>query len=66
MKLIKFIKTLKSFYNFYKDYGYDGDDLRFIITQYETVLVNRTKTMSKPTYSAREVIVQLDEWYLER
>lgn len=66
MKLIKDIKLIKSFYKLYKDYGYDGEDLRFIITQYETVLVNRTKTMSKPTYSAREVIAQLDEWYAEK
>lgn len=65
-QLIKFILHLKSFWKLYRDYEYDGDTLRFIITQYETVLVNRTKHMSKATYCAREVIKQLDEWYGER
>lgn len=65
MKLIKYIKLIKSFFTLYKDYNYDGDDLRFIINQYETVLVNRTNVLSKPTHCAREVIDELDKWYLD-
>ena len=65
MKLIKFIKSLKGFYKLYKDYGYDGEMLQFIINQYEMVLVNRTKALSNLTYSAREVIDELDKWYLD-
>lgn len=65
MKLIKRIKLIKSFSALYKYYNYDGNTLRFIISQYETVLVNRTKVLSKPTHCAREVIEELDKWYDE-
>lgn len=64
--LIKFIKNLKSFYKFYKDYEYSGDDCRFIIENYQDVLCNRTKTMSKPTYCAKDVVGEIDRWYQER
>ena len=61
--LIDFIKNLKSFYRFYKDYKYNGDECEFIIENYQEVLCSRTKTMSKPTYYAGDVISQLDDWY---
>ena len=61
--LIDFIKNLKTFYQFYRDYEYDGNDCRFIIENYQEVLCNRTKTMSKPTYYAKSVIAQMDRWY---
>ena len=64
--LIRFIKNLKSFYQFYKDYEYNGDACRVIIESYQEVLCSRTKTMSKPTYYAGDVISQLDEWYSDR
>lgn len=41
----------------------DGNDCRFIIENYQEVLCNRTKTMSKPTYYAKSVIAQMDRWY---
>lgn len=63
MKLIKFMLSIKSFWKLYKDYEYDGEMLGFIIRNYEEVLQNRTKCMSKPTYHARQVINRLDEWY---
>ena len=61
--LIDFIKNLKSFYRFYKDYAYNGDECESIIENYQEVLCSRTKTMSKPTYYARDVMSQLDDWY---
>ena len=61
--LIRFIKNLKSFYQCQKDYGYNGDACRVIIENYQEVLCSRTKTMSKPTYYAGDVISQLDDWY---
>lgn len=60
--LIDFVKKLKTFYQFYRDYEYDGNDCRFIIENYQEVLCNRTKTMSKPTYYAKSVIAQMDRW----
>lgn len=61
--LIDFVKNLKTFYQFYRDYEYDGNVCRFIIENYQEVLCNRTKTMSKPTYYAKSVIAQMDRWY---
>lgn len=61
--LINFVKKLKTFYQFYRDYEYDGNVCRFIIENYQEVLCNRTKTMSKPTYYAKSVIAQMDRWY---
>lgn len=61
--LIDFVKKLKTFYQFYRDYEYDGNDCRFIIENYQEVLCNHTKTMSKPTYYAKSVIAQMDRWY---
>lgn len=41
----------------------DEETCRFIIEQYTRVLCNRTRLMSKPTYYARDVISQIDDWY---
>lgn len=66
MKLfLKFLAKLKSFWKFYRDYQYDGETAEFIIENYQYVLQNRTKLMSKPTYYASDVIKQIDEWYYE-
>lgn len=56
--LIDFVKKLKTFYQFYRDYEYDGNDCRFIIENYQEVLCNRTKTMSKPTYYAKALLLK--------
>lgn len=65
-RLIKFIINLKSYWKLYRDYGYDGDMLHFILTQYEIVLANRTERIYKPTHCAKDIIKRLDEWYAER
>lgn len=62
-RFFRFLKSIKSFYKFYADYWYDGETCRFIIEQYTRVLCNRTRLMSKPTYYARDVISQIDDWY---
>lgn len=59
----KFVKNIKTFYKLWRDYEYNGEDCIFIIEQYTKVLCNRTKLMSKPTYYARDVIQQIDDWY---
>ena len=63
--LFRFIKNIKSFYKFYKDYEYNGEDCEFIIENYQEILCSRTKTMSKPTYCAEDVIAEIDRWYNE-
>lgn len=62
-RLIDFIKSIKTFYKFYKNYGYNGDECSFIIENYQEVLCSRTRTMSKPTYYAKDIIAKIDEWY---
>lgn len=64
-QFLKFLTKIKSFWKFYKDYEYDGETMAFIIENYQIVLCNRTKLMSKPTYYSDAVIKQLDEWYEE-
>lgn len=64
-QFLKFLTKLKSFWKFYQNYGYDGEDVEFIIENYQDVLQSRTKLMSKPTYYANDVIKQIDEWYYE-
>lgn len=61
--LFYFIKSIRTFYRFYKNYRYDGETCAFIIENYENVLENRTKMMSKPTYYASAVIDEMDKWY---
>ncbi len=60
---LQFLTKLKGFWKFYKNYEYDGETVEFIIENYQDVLQNRTKLMSKPTYYAKDVIGQIDEWY---
>lgn len=62
-QFIKFLIKLKGFWEIYSGYGYDGEALEFIIENYTEVLENRTHTMSKPTYHAKDIIAQIDEWY---
>lgn len=64
-QFIKFLKNIKSFWKIYSDYGYCGETIKFIIENYEQVLQNRTKLMSKPTHHFENVIAQLDKWYEE-
>ena len=63
MKFLKFLTKIKGFWKIYSGYGYDGETIEFIINNYTEVLENRTKLMSKPTYYARDVIEQIDDWY---
>ena len=60
-----FIKWLPSYLRLHKNYGYNPDTYSFIIENYEMVLTNRTKTMSKPTYHWRDVVGEIDRWYEE-
>ena len=62
-QLIKFIRNLKGYWKLQCDYEYEPEAYEFIIEQYQTVLCERTKTMSKPTYYARDVIGEIDKWY---
>jgi hypothetical protein len=64
--IINFIKNLKGYWKLERNYGYDPDTYDFIISQYSYVLCSRTKTMSKPTYYAKDVIGEIDKWYEER
>lgn len=64
-QFLKFLTKLKSFWKFYQNYEYDGGTAEFIVENYQYVLQNRTKLMSKPTYYSSEVIKQIDEWYYD-
>lgn len=64
-QFLKFLTKIKSFWKFYQNYEYDGETVEFIIDNYQDVLQNRTKLMSKPTYYANDVIKQIDNWYEE-
>lgn len=65
-QFLKFLAKLKGFWKIYSGYGYDGETVEFIIENYTKVLCNRTKLMSKPTYYARDVIAQIDDWFEEK
>lgn len=65
-QFLTFLTKIKSFWKFYQNYGYDGEDIGFIIENYQDVLQSRTKGMSKPTYYANDVTKQIDEWYYEK
>lgn len=60
-----FFCWLPGYYKLHRDYGYRPDTYDFIIQNYETVLCERTKTMSKPTYHWRDVVSEIDRWYEE-
>lgn len=62
-ELFGFIKNIGSFYKFWKDYEINGNTMAYIIEQYQSVLSNRTRCLSKPTYSSNTVICAIDEWY---
>ena len=62
-ELFGFIKNIGSFYKFWKDYEFNGNAMAYIIEQYQSVISNRTRCLSKPTYSASTVICAIDEWY---
>lgn len=64
-QFLTFLTKIKSFWKFYRNYEYDGETAEFIVENYQDVLQNRTKLMSKPTYYANEVINQIDKWYYE-
>lgn len=64
-QFINFLSRIGTFWKFYRDYEYDGEVMRLIVENYQEVLCSRTKLMSKPTYYARDVIEQMDEWYEE-
>jgi hypothetical protein len=61
--LFYFIKWLPGYYKLHKDYGYEPDTYNYIIENYEHVLCNRTKVMSKPTYHWKDVVSEIDRWY---
>lgn len=65
VELLHFIKHLPGYYKLHTNYGYTPDTYDFIIDNYEKVLCNRTKTMSKPTYHWRDVISEIDRYYEE-
>lgn len=60
-----FVKWLPKYFKLHKNYGYKPDTYDFIIQNYEHVLCNRTKVMSKPTYHYNDVIREIDRWYEE-
>ena len=62
-QFLKFLTKLRGFWKIYSGYGYDGDTVEFIIDNYINVLENRTHAMSKPTYHAKDVINELDNYY---
>ena len=62
-ELFGFIKNIGSFYKFWKDYEFNGNAMAYIIEQYQSVISNRTRCLSKPTYAASTVICAIDEWY---
>ena len=63
--LFYFIKWLPWYFKLHRNYGYNPDIYSYIIENYEQVLCNRTRTMSKPTYHWRDVIYEIDIWYEE-
>lgn len=65
-ELFEFIKNLKGYWKLQKDYGYKPETYDFIIDNYEKVLCERTKTMSKPTYYYEGVVRELDRYYEEK
>lgn len=64
-ELLRFIIYLPGYYKLHTNYGYAPDTYDFIIYNYEKVLCNTTKTMSKPTYCWRDVVSEIDRYYEE-
>lgn len=61
----RFIKWLPTYYKLHRNYGYKPDTYAFIIDNYEKVLCERTRSMSKPTYYWQDVVSEIDRWYEE-
>ena len=64
-ELFYFIKWIPGYIKLHREYGYEPDVYSYIIENYEKVLCNRTKVMSKPTYHWRDVVNEIDRWYEE-
>lgn len=64
-ELLLFIRYLPGYYKLHTNYGYEPDTYDFIIDNYEKVLCNTTKTMSKPTYHWKSVVSEIDRYYEE-
>ena len=64
-KLLLFIKYIPGYYKLHRNYRYEPDTYDFIIDNYEKVLCNTTKTMSKPTYHWKSVVSEIDRYYEE-
>lgn len=64
-ELLLFIRYLPGYYKLHTNYGYEPDTYDFIIDNYEKVLCNTTKTMSKPTYHWKSVVGEIDRYYEE-
>lgn len=62
-ELLLFLKWIPGYYKLHKNYGYEPDTYEFIIDNYEHVLCETTKTMSKPTYHWRDVVNEIDHYY---
>ena len=60
-----FIKWIPAYRKLHKNYGYHPYIYDFIIYNYQNVLTNRTRTMSKPTYTWQAVVSEIDRWYEE-
>lgn len=60
-----FLKDIPGYYQLHMNYGYKPDTYGFIICNYERVLCETTKTMSKPTYHYRDVVNEIDRYYEE-
>lgn len=63
--LLLFFRYIPGYYKLHRDYLYEPDTYHFIIQNYEQVLCNTTKTMSKPTYHWRSVVSEIDRFYGE-
>lgn len=64
-ELLLFVKYLPGYYKLHTNYGYEPDTYDFIIDNYEKVLCERTKVLSKPTYHWRIVVNEIDRYYEE-
>jgi hypothetical protein len=62
-ELLLFIKWIPAYYKLHRNYRYEPDTYHYIIQNYEQVLCNTTRTMSKPTYDWRAVVSEIDRYY---
>ena len=64
-ELLIFISYIPGYFKLHRDYLYKPDTYSFIIQNYEQVLCNTTKTLSKPTYHWRTVVSEINRYYEE-